>query len=219
GESVTAPRQSGAAARRGARYAQCSGRGGATRAADARGGAGARGERAVGHGTERAAGAAAVRARGAARRRGRPRAGPWRAPGREAARAELTSLEALQAAALSDRAGQAAEWLKDTGLAAHQRLAAALEVEPGWERAVETALGDYLEAVCVADLEALAATLTSLGAGSVTLMEGQAGAAAMAAAPAGPGGGAAAAPAPLSPVPPPDSLAEGGPPRRPPRAG
>ncbi|HXO16308.1 MAG TPA: AAA family ATPase, partial [Steroidobacteraceae bacterium] len=68
---------------------------------------------------------------------------------REEARTELTSLEALQAAALSDHAGQAGEWLRGAGLAARPRLAAALEVESGWERAVETVLGDYLEAVCV----------------------------------------------------------------------
>src|SRR5256885_8827054 len=67
---------------------------------------------------------------------------------REEARTELTSLEALQAAALSDHAGQAGEWLRGAGLAARPRLAAALEVESGWERAGETVLGDYLEAVC-----------------------------------------------------------------------
>jgi len=90
---------------------------------------------------------------------------------REAARAELTSLEALQAAALSDRAGQAAEWLRDAGLAARPRLAADLEVEPGWERAVETALGDYLEAVCVERLEELSGSLAGLAAGRLTLVE------------------------------------------------
>ncbi len=92
--------------------------------------------------------------------------------GREAARAELTSLEALQAAALSDRSGQAHDWLRDTGLAARARLAATLDVEPGWERAVETALGDYLEAVCVEELDALASSLAALAAGSITLIEG-----------------------------------------------
>jgi chromosome segregation protein len=92
---------------------------------------------------------------------------------REAARAELTSLEALQAAALSDHTGQAYEWLRGTGLAARPRLAATLEVEPGWERAVETALGDYLEAVCVEQLDALSSSLGTLAAGSVTLVEGE----------------------------------------------
>jgi chromosome segregation protein len=96
---------------------------------------------------------------------------------RESARADLTALEALQAAALAGRAGAASEWLKSSQLAQQPRLAARLEVEPGWERAVETALGDYLEAVCVADLNAAAGTLKELKAGSVTLIEAGAAAA------------------------------------------
>jgi chromosome segregation protein len=90
---------------------------------------------------------------------------------REAARAELTSLEALQAAALSGQAGQASEWLRASGLGSRPRLAAALEVEPDWERAVETALGDYLEAVCVEQLDEASSALGALAAGSVTLLE------------------------------------------------
>ncbi len=90
---------------------------------------------------------------------------------REEARTELTSLEALQAAALSDHAGQVGEWLRGAGLAALPRLAAALEVERGWERAVETVLGDYLEAVCVERLEQVSGALTGLATGRVTLVE------------------------------------------------
>jgi chromosome segregation protein len=90
---------------------------------------------------------------------------------REEARTELTSLEALQAAALSDHAGQVGEWLRGAGLAARPRLAAALEVESGWERAVETVLGDYLEAVCVERLEEVSGALTALATGRVTLVE------------------------------------------------
>ena len=117
---------------------------------------------------------------------------------REAARAELTSLEALQAAALTDHAGQAGAWLAGAGLAARPRLAAALEVDGGWERAVETVLGDYLEAVCVEELEAAAGDLARLAAGRVTLIEArgapQAGAAPnLAAHVHGPAGGAGAA--------------------------
>jgi chromosome segregation protein len=99
---------------------------------------------------------------------------------RETARAELTSLEALQAAALSDHAGQTAQWLSAAGLAARPRLAATLEVEGGWERAVETVLGDYLEAVCVEELDAAAGSLGALSAGRLTLIEGSAGGAAAA---------------------------------------
>ncbi len=91
---------------------------------------------------------------------------------RAAVRAEVTSLEALQAAALSDHAGDTAAWLKSSGLAARPRLAAALEVDAGWERAVETVLGDYLEAVCVGQLEEAAAALGNLATGRLTLIEG-----------------------------------------------
>jgi chromosome segregation protein len=100
---------------------------------------------------------------------------------RAAARAELASLEALQAAALADRARGAGEWLAAAGLGARPRLAAALEVESGWERAVEAVLGDYLEAVCVPELDAPSRELGRLEAGRVTLLESGAEAAAGAA--------------------------------------
>jgi chromosome segregation protein len=93
---------------------------------------------------------------------------------RAGARDELTSLEALQTAALSDRAGDAAAWLAGAGLAARPRLTASLEVESGWERAVETALGDYLEAVCVSQLEEVAGAIGSLAAGRITIIESEA---------------------------------------------
>jgi chromosome segregation protein len=96
---------------------------------------------------------------------------------REAARAEHTALEALQAAALGGHNPQASEWLKASPFASRPRLAAMLEVEGGWERAVETALGDYLEAVCVADLGGASRALDDLKAGSVTLVEERASAA------------------------------------------
>jgi chromosome segregation protein len=91
---------------------------------------------------------------------------------RERARAELTSLEAVQKAALSDNAGKAAEWLAGAGLTDRPRVAQTLEVESGWERAVETALGDYLEAVCVDDLDNLAHALESFSKGRIALVEG-----------------------------------------------
>jgi chromosome segregation protein len=90
---------------------------------------------------------------------------------RERARAELTSLEAVQKAALSDNAGKAAEWLAGTGLTNRPRLAQTLDVESGWERAVETALGDYLEAVCVDDLDTVAQSLASFSKGRIALVQ------------------------------------------------
>jgi chromosome segregation protein len=89
---------------------------------------------------------------------------------RERARAELTSLEAVQKAALSDSAGKAAEWLAGTGLTNRPRVAQTLDVESGWERAVETALGDYLEAVCVDDLDGLAQALEGFAKGRLALV-------------------------------------------------
>ena len=90
---------------------------------------------------------------------------------REHSRAECTSLEAVQKAALSASAGDALEWLTGAGLAGRPRLAERLNVEPGWERAVETALGDYLEAVCVEGLEALVGPLERLAKGQMALIE------------------------------------------------
>ncbi|MFO7275708.1 MAG: chromosome segregation protein SMC [Pseudomonadota bacterium] len=90
---------------------------------------------------------------------------------RERLRAELVSLDALQKAALSHAAGKATDWIESAGLAQRPRLAETLEVEAGWERAVETALGDYLEAVCVDRLDELAGALDDFVAGRVALVE------------------------------------------------
>jgi chromosome segregation protein len=90
---------------------------------------------------------------------------------RERARAEQTSLEALQKAALTQDAGSATEWLAGAGLTKRPRVAETLEVQAGWERAVETALGDYLEAVCVDGLDTVTGALGSLSKGRVALVE------------------------------------------------
>ncbi len=90
---------------------------------------------------------------------------------RERARAEQTSLEALQKAALTHAAGSATDWLRSAGLAQRVRVAETLEVRDGWERAVETALGDYLEAVCVDGLDALSGALDGMSKGRLALVE------------------------------------------------
>ncbi len=88
---------------------------------------------------------------------------------RDKRRAEAMSLEALQKAALGR--GNTNEWLVSSGLERQPRLATQLSVRDGWERAVETALGDYLEALCVDELDAVAGTLQSLPAGRVSLLQ------------------------------------------------
>src|SRR5262245_32233828 len=90
---------------------------------------------------------------------------------RERTRAELLSLEALQKAALSHEAGRATEWLAGRGLAGNTRVAQTLDVESGWERAAETALGDYLEAVCVDRLDEVAGALDGFNSGRIALVE------------------------------------------------
>jgi chromosome segregation protein len=90
---------------------------------------------------------------------------------REKRRAEVVSLEALQKAALQRGDSRTAEWLGSSGLGNKPRLAAQLSVHGGWERAVETALGDYLEALCVEELDAVADVLPSLPVGRVSLLQ------------------------------------------------
>jgi len=66
----------------------------------------------------------------------------------------LASLEALQQAALDPGTGTA-QWLREHDLAERPRLAEGLQVEAGWELAVETVLGADLQAVLVDDFAGL----------------------------------------------------------------
>jgi chromosome segregation protein len=86
-------------------------------------------------------------------------------------RGQLASLETLQQAALGQRSEQVAGWLTANGLQDAPRLAQEIRVEPGWEHAVETALGFYLEAVCVEGLDNVEHMLGSLEQGSVALFD------------------------------------------------
>ena len=86
-------------------------------------------------------------------------------------RGQLASLETLQRAALGQRSEQISGWLKTHGLQAAPRLAQEIQVEEGWEHAVETALGNYLEAVCVDGLANAESVLGSLTEGDVSLFD------------------------------------------------
>ncbi len=83
-------------------------------------------------------------------------------------RGQIVSLEALQRAALGLGQGKIVDWLQARGLDAQPRLAQQLGVETGWDRAVETVLGGYLEAVCVDSIDDVAVLLDSLSDGTVT---------------------------------------------------
>jgi chromosome segregation protein len=89
----------------------------------------------------------------------------------QADRGRLASLEALQQAALGQASGAVKGWLEARHINDNPRLAQALKVVPGWEKAVETVLGSYLEAVCVDGLDDMAAAIGDLTAGGVTLFD------------------------------------------------
>lgn len=85
-------------------------------------------------------------------------------------RGRVASLEALQHAALGQDRDAAREWLQRFGLAQSARLGARLQVEAGWERAVETVLAGLLEGVLVDDPMALATELAAIERADVSLI-------------------------------------------------
>ena len=93
----------------------------------------------------------------------------------QTARGRLASLEALQQAALGKGSKKITEWLERQGLGDAPRLAQHLKVAEGWERAVETVLGESLEAVCTDGFDALTSVLESLESGTLTLFDTGAG--------------------------------------------
>lgn len=86
------------------------------------------------------------------------------------ARGRLSSLETLQHAALGQEQGAAMSWLKARGLDNASRVGEKLTVEPGWENAVEGALGQLIEGVLVDAPEALVDALGELGDGRIALV-------------------------------------------------
>jgi chromosome segregation protein len=93
--------------------------------------------------------------------------------GLQSDRGRLTSLEALQEAALGTTTEPVNRWLKAQSLDERRRLAQDLVVESGWERAVESVLGPYLQAVRISSLDAVARALPQLTEGGLTLIEGE----------------------------------------------
>ncbi|GAB3277246.1 chromosome segregation protein SMC [Parahaliea aestuarii] len=86
-------------------------------------------------------------------------------------RGRLASLEALQQAAMEDSDQAVGDWLRNAQLSDRPRLLEKLEVEEGWQLAVETVLGADLQAVCVDALDGLGDQLATLEKGQVTLVQ------------------------------------------------
>lgn len=78
------------------------------------------------------------------------------------------SLEALQQAAKGDNAEQ--QWLDAKGLGDKPRLADSVVPEAGWEIAVETVLGSYLQAIAVEDIASTVSLLEDFNKGEVLLV-------------------------------------------------
>ncbi len=85
-------------------------------------------------------------------------------------RGRLTSLEALQQDALGREKSGVRSWLQQSGVADAPRLAERLNVVNGWERAVETVLGRYLEAVTVESDHNLLQSADQLQRGEVSFI-------------------------------------------------
>jgi len=85
--------------------------------------------------------------------------------------ARLASLHELQRDAQAGHDAPFAQWLKDRGLDQAPRLAGRLQVESGWERAVERVLGADLVGVCVPDLDRMAADAAGVTPPQLTLID------------------------------------------------
>jgi chromosome segregation protein len=86
-------------------------------------------------------------------------------------RGRMASLEALQQAALGQGDKITSAWLDKHGLANNPRIAEQLTVDEDWRVAVETVLGDQLQALCVDSLDGVAGILDSLSEGSVSFVD------------------------------------------------
>jgi chromosome segregation protein len=84
---------------------------------------------------------------------------------------QRVSLEILQQVALGNDDKQINSWLTKHKLIDKPRLAQDLQVEAGWEKAVETVLSNYLNAVCVDNIAELSAALQDVTHGNITLFD------------------------------------------------
>lgn len=81
------------------------------------------------------------------------------------------SLEVLQSAVLSTQDQKTKHWLNEQGLQQNSHLAKNIQVDNGWEHAVETVLENFLQSICVdATGQHYATSLTNLKQDVITLI-------------------------------------------------
>lgn len=81
------------------------------------------------------------------------------------------SLEALQQAALGKNDSDLVSWLTNNDFIKKPRLIHSVKAEKGWEIAVETVLGSYLEAVCLNGLNPLIQLMEKLPVGNLVFFD------------------------------------------------
>lgn len=86
-------------------------------------------------------------------------------------RGRHASLEALQQAALGEKNKAVTHWLEARQLTNKPRLAESVSVNEGWDKALETVLGNTLQAVCLDNLDAVTGVVSSLTQGELVLFD------------------------------------------------
>ena len=89
----------------------------------------------------------------------------------QTAQGKLASLEALQQAALGQDNPKLNQWLQAKGFDNQLRLAEGLRIDSGWELAVESVLGESLQAICIEGLDNLAEVLMDLPLGKLSFVD------------------------------------------------
>ncbi|MDI1279078.1 chromosome segregation protein SMC [Methylobacter sp.] len=89
----------------------------------------------------------------------------------QSVKGKITSLELLQQHAMGKDNKHLSAWLESVDLAKNRRLAEFLDVQAGWDTAVETVLGSYLEAICIESADQIIPGLQRLTDESVMLVE------------------------------------------------
>ncbi|MDO9168551.1 MAG: chromosome segregation protein SMC [Methylobacter sp.] len=91
----------------------------------------------------------------------------------QSVKGKITSLELLQQHAMGKDNKQLSAWLASVDLVENRRLAEFLDVQSGWDTAVETVLGSYLEAICIDSADQIIPGLQRLTDESLMLIETQ----------------------------------------------
>jgi len=89
----------------------------------------------------------------------------------QSVKGKITSLELLQQHAMGKDNKHLSAWLESVDLVENRRLAEFLDVQAGWDTAVETVLGSYLEAICIESADQIIPGLQRLTDESLMLVE------------------------------------------------